>query len=227
MVKIIKSPAQHTIKTMAQAVRDDVLEKVQWGLVANTKTLRREMQAHAQLDKEDTQILADEINKIREEFDKLCSEIPQMIGDAISKELKSHFEDRNSELLALIRAIPLPQVHVETKSPIVNVAAPTVNPQIHVPKDAVKVDMQPSVVHVAAANVNIPKDAIKVNVESKPSVVNVSPQINVPKQAPPTINVNPELHPVFHVDASRKGKVTKKIIYEKGKPVQIIEEVEE
>ncbi len=228
------STSSPDLRVLAKAVKDEVVERVldkmQEQSLSLLESVWESLLEHRKQDSQRFQRIEDELKVLRKECTERTSEIQELRsglkeihgelkqvenrlkGDVVSfvsTEVGSQLGASNERLKVLIGALPLPKVTVENKAPVINVPkqdSPTIN--------------------VAAPNVNLPKDSITVNVESKPSVVNVNPNINVPKQAPPTINVNPELHPEIHVDTSRKGKITKTIEYEKGKPVRIIEESE-
>ncbi len=227
-------PSSPDLRVLAKAVKDEVVERVldkmQEQSLSLLESVWESLLEHRKQDSVRFQNIEDELKSLRKECTEKTSEIQELrrglkeihgelkevenrlkgdVSAFVGKEIGSQLGASNERLKVLIGALPLPKVTVENKAPVINVPkqdSPTIN--------------------VAAPTVNLPKDSITVNVESKPSVVNVNPKITIPKQASPTINVNPELHPEIHVDTFRKGKVTKTIEYEKGKPVRIIEEAE-
>ncbi len=227
-------PSSPDLRVLAKAVKDEVVERVldkmQEQSLSLLESVWESLLEQRKQDSQRFQKIEDELKASRENHAHCLAEVKelyqnledlqkqlkqakeQLKGDVVSfvnAEVGSQLGASNERLKVLIGALPLPKVTVENKAPIVNV------------------ETKSPVINVAAPTVNLPKDSITVNVESKPSVVNVNPKITIPKQVPPTINVTPELHPEIHVDTSRKGKVTKTIEYEKGKPVRIIEETEE
>ncbi len=155
---------------------------------------------------------------VKEGIDELRRALQEHQGavkSAIETEVRSQFADRNRELLSLVSALPLPQVHVETVAPNINVETrtPIVNVETVAPN-----------INVAAPNIILPEGAIRVDVKQEPSLVTVNPQIHLPKQSPATVTVTPDFHPEVNVVLPSRRTVTKTIEYEDGKPVRIIEE---